>query len=131
MKRPVITVEEAVAELDAMIGLAPVKEHVRSFVTLIEAARRRALAGVRTEKPMLHLVFTGPPGTGKTTVAAIVAKIFYAFGLLETPAIVEARRMDLVGGFPGADRGQDQRAGRLGPGWRAPHRGAVQLGERG
>ena len=102
MKRPVITVEEAVAELDAMIGLAPVKEHVRSFVTLIEAARRRALAGVRTEKPMLHLVFTGPPGTGKTTVAAIVAKIFYAFGLLETPAIVEARRMDLVGGFPGA-----------------------------
>jgi SpoVK/Ycf46/Vps4 family AAA+-type ATPase len=102
VKRPVITLVEAVAELDAMIGLAPVKEHVRSIVALIEAARRRALAGVRTEKPMLHLVFTGPPGTGKTTVAAIVAKIFYACGLLETPAIVEARRVDLVGGYPGA-----------------------------
>jgi SpoVK/Ycf46/Vps4 family AAA+-type ATPase len=102
VKRPVITVEEAVAELDAMIGLAPVREHVRSIAALIEAARRRALAGVRTEKPMFHLVFTGPPGTGKTTVAAIVAKIFYAFGLLETPAMVEARHVDLVGEYPGA-----------------------------
>ena len=102
MKRPVITVEEAVAELDAMIGLAPVREHVRSIAALIEAARRRALAGVRTEKPMFHLVFTGPPGTGKTTVAAIVAEIFYAFGLLETPAMVEARHVDLVGEYPGA-----------------------------
>jgi SpoVK/Ycf46/Vps4 family AAA+-type ATPase len=102
VKRPVITVEEAVAELDAMIGLAPVREHVRSIAALIEAARRRAFAGVRTEKPMFHLVFTGPPGTGKTTVAAIVAKIFYAFGLLETPAMVEARHVDLVGEYPGA-----------------------------
>jgi len=102
VKRPVITVEEAVAELDEMIGLAPVKEHVRSIAALIEAARRRALAGIRTEKPMLHLVFTGPPGTGKTTVAAIVAKIFYAFGLVETPAIVEADHVDLVGEYPGA-----------------------------
>jgi SpoVK/Ycf46/Vps4 family AAA+-type ATPase len=101
VKRPVITVEEAVAELDGMIGLAPVKEHVRSIAAMIEAARRRALAGVRTEKPMLHMVFAGPPGTGKTMVAAIVAKIFYAFGLVETPAIVEARHVDLLGEYPG------------------------------
>jgi SpoVK/Ycf46/Vps4 family AAA+-type ATPase len=102
VKRPAITLEEAFAELDAMIGLAPLKEHVRSIAALIEAARRRAIAGVRTEKPMFHLVFTGPPGTGKTTAAVIVAKIFYAFGLLLTPEIVEARHVDLVGGYPGA-----------------------------
>jgi SpoVK/Ycf46/Vps4 family AAA+-type ATPase len=102
VKRPVITVEEAVAELDEMIGLAPVKEHVRSIAALIEAARRRASAGVFTEKPALHLVFTGPPGTGKTTVAAIVAKIFCAFGLVETPEVVAARYVDLVGEYPGA-----------------------------
>jgi SpoVK/Ycf46/Vps4 family AAA+-type ATPase len=102
VKRPVITVEEAVGELDAMIGLGPLREHVRSIAALIEAARRRAVAGVRTEKPMFHLVFAGPPGTGKTTVAAIVARIFYAFGLLETPVIVQARRVDLVGEYPGA-----------------------------
>lgn len=102
MKRPVITVEEAVAELDAMIGLAPVMEHVRSIAASIEAARRRAIAGVFTEKPMHHLVFTGPSGTGKTAAAEILAKILYAFGLLQTPAIVQARSVDLVGGYPGA-----------------------------
>jgi SpoVK/Ycf46/Vps4 family AAA+-type ATPase len=100
--RPVITVEEAVAELDAMIGLVPVKEYVRSIAAQIEAARRRAVAGVPTRKPTFHLVFTGPPGTGKTAAAAIIAKIFYAFGLLETPSVVTARRTDLVGDYRGA-----------------------------
>jgi hypothetical protein len=71
---PVITVEEAMAELDEMIGLAPVKEQVRSIAASIEAARRRALAGIGADKPMQHLVFLGPPGTGKTAVARIVAR---------------------------------------------------------
>jgi hypothetical protein len=74
--RPHISVEDAMAELDAMIGLAPVKEQVRSIAASIEAARRRAVAGVTTEKPMRHFVFLGPPGTGKTTVALVIAKIF-------------------------------------------------------
>ena len=90
------------AELDAMIGLAPVKEQVRSIAASIEAARRRAIAGVTTDKPMRHFVFLGPPGTGKTTVARVLAKIFYAFGLLETPDVVEAHRADLVGEYLGA-----------------------------
>jgi SpoVK/Ycf46/Vps4 family AAA+-type ATPase len=90
------------AELDAMIGLTPVKEQVRSIAASIEAARRRTVAGISTERPMRHFVFLGPPGTGKTTVARVLAKIFYAFGLLATPEVIEAHRADLVGEYLGA-----------------------------
>jgi SpoVK/Ycf46/Vps4 family AAA+-type ATPase len=100
--RPQITPEEALAELDAMVGLAPVKEQVRSIAVSIEAARRRAVAGFGTDKPMRHFVFLGPPGTGKTTVARVIGKIFYSFGLLDTPDVVEAQRSDLVGEYLGA-----------------------------
>jgi SpoVK/Ycf46/Vps4 family AAA+-type ATPase len=99
---PEITVDEAMAELDNMIGLTAVKDQVRSIAASIEAARRRAVAGYSTDKPMQHMVFLGPPGTGKTAVARIVAKIFYAFGLLDTPTVVEAHRADLVGEYLGA-----------------------------
>ncbi|HEX9064547.1 MAG TPA: AAA family ATPase [Streptosporangiaceae bacterium] len=99
---PVITVDEAMAELDEMIGLTAVKDQVRSFAASIEAARRRAMVGIGADTPMQHFVGLGPPGTGKTAVARIVAKIFYAFGLLETPAVVEAQRSDLVGEYLGA-----------------------------
>ncbi|HXP19914.1 MAG TPA: AAA family ATPase [Streptosporangiaceae bacterium] len=101
-ERPAITVDEAMAELDSMIGLTAVKDQVRSFAASIEAARRRALVGIGAEKPMQHFVFLGPPGTGKTAVARIIAKIFYAFGLLEAPTVVEAQRSDLVGEYLGA-----------------------------
>jgi SpoVK/Ycf46/Vps4 family AAA+-type ATPase len=100
--RPQITIEEAMADLDAMVGLAGVKEQVRSIAASIEAARRRAVAGVSTDKPMRHFVFLGPPGTGKTTVARVIGKIFYAFGLLDLPDVVEAQRSDLVGEYLGA-----------------------------
>jgi SpoVK/Ycf46/Vps4 family AAA+-type ATPase len=100
--QPEITVDEAKAELDAMIGLTAVKHQIHSIAASIDAARRRALAGYGADKPMQHLVFLGPPGTGKTAVARIVAKICYAYGLLDTPAVVEATRADLVGEYLGA-----------------------------
>jgi SpoVK/Ycf46/Vps4 family AAA+-type ATPase len=99
---PAITVEQAMAELDAMIGLEPVKNQIRQLTASVEAARRRAEAGYQTEKPMQHFVFLGPPGTGKTSVARIIAKIYYAFGLLGSPAVLEAQRADLVGEYLGA-----------------------------
>ncbi|NUP78749.1 MAG: AAA family ATPase [Nonomuraea sp.] len=99
---PQISVEDALAELEGMIGLAPVKEQVRSIAASIEATRLRAEAGYTAERPTRHFVFVGPPGTGKTSVARALAKIFYAFGLLETPYVVEAQRADLVGEFLGA-----------------------------
>jgi SpoVK/Ycf46/Vps4 family AAA+-type ATPase len=99
---PPISVEEAMAELDAMIGLTAVKDQVRSITASVEAARRRAVAGHGSGKPMQHFVFLGPPGTGKTAVARIIAKVFYAFGLLDSPAVVEAQRADLVGEYLGA-----------------------------
>jgi SpoVK/Ycf46/Vps4 family AAA+-type ATPase len=102
VEQPEITVDEAMAELDSMVGLTAVKDQIRSIAASIEAARRRALAGHSTDKPMQHFVFLGPPGTGKTAVARIIAKIFYAFGLLDTPAVVEAQRSDLVGEYLGA-----------------------------
>src|SRR3984893_2589440 len=100
--KPGITPEQALAELDAMIGLGQVKEQVHSIAVSIEAARRRAVAGFGTDKPMRHFVFLGPPGTGKTTVARVIGKIFYSFGLLDSPEVVEAQRSDLVGEYLGA-----------------------------
>src|SRR5215469_2019457 len=97
-----VTVEEAIGELTAMIGLAAVKEQVRSVIASVEAARRRAIAGQSASKPMQHFVFLGPPGTGKTAVARVIAKIFYAFGLLDSPEVVEAQRANLVGEYLGA-----------------------------
>ncbi|GAA4504217.1 hypothetical protein GCM10023191_058160 [Actinoallomurus oryzae] len=99
---PQISVNEALAELEGMIGLEPVKRQVRAIAASIEAARMRAEAGFAAEKPMRHFVFVGPSGTGKTTVARVVAKIFYAFALLPTPEVVEAQRADLVGEYLGA-----------------------------
>src|SRR6516225_2938081 len=99
---PSITVDQVMAELDAMIGLEPVKEQIRQIAASVEAAERRRDAGYQTDKPLQHFVFLGPPGTGKTSVARIIAKIYYAFELLPSPNVVEAQRADLVGEYLGA-----------------------------
>jgi type VII secretion ATPase EccA len=91
------TVEGAIAELDELIGLEPVKQQVRAIAAQLRVARLRDTHGLASQPPARHFVFTGPPGTGKTTVARILGRIFAALGLLVRPEVVEAHRADLVG----------------------------------
>jgi SpoVK/Ycf46/Vps4 family AAA+-type ATPase len=91
------TVEGAIAELDELIGLEPVKAQVRAIAAQLRVARLRDTHGLTSQPPARHFVFTGPPGTGKTTVARILGRIFAALGLLVRPEVVEAHRGDLVG----------------------------------
>nr|WP_245834082.1 AAA family ATPase [Streptomyces aidingensis] len=92
---------QALAELDRMVGLEPVKEQVRAMSAQLRMARFRAGQGLPVQPPKRHFVFSGPSGTGKTTVARILAKVFYALGVLGHDRLVEAQRADLVGEFLG------------------------------
>jgi type VII secretion ATPase EccA len=91
------TLESAIAELDELVGLEPVKQQVRSIAAQLEVAKLRDRQGLTSQPPARHFVFTGPSGTGKTTVARILGRIFAALGLLARPEVVEAHRADLVG----------------------------------
>ncbi|MFQ6324601.1 type VII secretion AAA-ATPase EccA [Nocardia sp. CWNU-33] len=92
-----LTLASARAELDAQIGLAAVKTQVAKLQATAQLAKIRAEKGMASVPRGQHLAFTGPPGTGKTTVARVVAKIYCGLGLLKTDALVEAKRADFVG----------------------------------
>ncbi|MFB7274519.1 AAA family ATPase [Streptomyces sp. NPDC056244] len=92
---------EALAELERMVGLEPVKRQVKAISAQLNMARLRAGEGLPVQPPKRHFVFSGPSGTGKTTVARILGRIFYALGLLGGDHLVEAQRADLVGEFLG------------------------------
>ena len=88
-------------ELDELIGLGSVKEEVRSLANFVKVQKQRQEQGLNTPKLSYHLVFTGSPGTGKTTVARIVARIYKDLGILKRGHSVETDRAGLVAGYIG------------------------------
>ena len=100
-EEPTKTVEELLAELDALIGLANVKGEIHRQAAVLRVEGLRKKAGLDTPTITRHLVFNGNPGTGKTTVARLVAGIYRALGLLSKGQLVEVDRSELVAGYLG------------------------------
>ena len=89
------------AEINELVGLAPVKEYVFGLADNLQVQQRRAAAGLKTASLSMHMIFTGNPGTGKTTIARLVAKYLKAIDALKGGQLVEVTRADLVGRYTG------------------------------
>ncbi len=95
-------IQQVLRELDdELIALAPVKTRIREIAALLLVDRLRGEVGLTSERPSLHMSFTGNPGTGKTTVAMKMAQILHRLGYIEKPVVVACTRDDLVGQYVG------------------------------
>jgi SpoVK/Ycf46/Vps4 family AAA+-type ATPase len=98
---PARPIEELFAELDALVGLAPVKAEVKLVANLIAVQKLRTERKLPVAETSRHLVFTGNPGTGKTTVARLLAQIYRTLGVVSKGHLVETDRAGMVAGFVG------------------------------
>src|SRR5262249_1477007 len=92
---------ELLSELDNMIGLEPVKQRVKAMVAEMDIDKQRRAQGLSVSPRSRHLVFTGNPGTAKTTVARLIGEIYRELGVVTAGHVIEAQRSDLVGEYIG------------------------------
>ena len=95
------SLDEYLEELNSLVGLEKVKKDVNSLINLVQIRKLREERGIKQPAMSLHLVFSGNPGTGKTTVARILSKIYHEIGLLSKGHLIETDRSGLVGGYVG------------------------------
>ena len=98
---PERALSEAMTELNDLVGVPEVKAEITKIINFLKIRKQRLAANLPLPKQSLHFVFTGNPGTGKTTVARILSRILYGFEVLKSDVLIEADRAALVGGYLG------------------------------